>query len=251
MYRRAMISKGAKPSLHGPTVNRPEAGVATAVVLEYLDMLEDEVASYQVPVVDLLAVQSSDPFRILIATMLSARTKDEVTAVAADRLFIQAPDAARLALLSEDEIAQLIYPVGFYRTKARHLLQTARILQDRYDGVVPRCLEALVKLPGVGRKTANLVLSLAFAVPAICVDTHVHRIMNIWGFVATSTPYDTELALQAKLPQDYWRKVNRLLVAFGQQTCRPVAPHCDRCLLGASCARIGVRPRLSRTVKGE
>lgn len=216
---------------------------ATVQVERFLDRLEREVADYRVPVVDLIAVQTADPYRVLVATILSSRTKDEVTAAASTRLFARAPDVQRLATLTESEIRELIYPVGFYQTKARHLVMTATLLLERFDGLVPQTIEALVSLPGVGRKTANLVLAVAFAIPAICVDTHVHRIMNIWGYTKTRTPYETEMVLRKKLPENYWLKVNRLLVAFGQKICRPVAPCCDICLLRQDCAQIGVMPR--------
>ena len=209
----------------------------------YLDTLEQEVADYRVPVVDLIGVQTADPFRVLIATILSARTKDEVTALASERLFAQASNAAALMSLSEKKIQDLIYPVGFYKSKAAHLRKTAELLVETYDNTVPRTLEGLMELPGVGRKTANLVLAVAFDLPAICVDTHVHRIMNIWGYVKTKTPFETEMALREKLPISYWKKVNSILVAFGQGKCRPVSPHCDQCILGDKCARIGVTPR--------
>lgn len=198
---------------------------------------------YRVPVVDLIGVQTRDAYRVLIATILSSRTKDEVTAVSSDKLFQRAPDLYRLAELDESEIRDLIYPVGFYKTKAFHLLKTARMLRDQYNGVVPDTMEELVKLPGVGRKTANLVQAVAFDIPAICVDTHVHRIMNLWGYVTTVTPFETEMALRKKLPKKYWKKVNRILVAFGQGKCRPIAPHCDDCILCSECARINVVPR--------
>jgi len=209
----------------------------------FLDILEEEVRKYRVPVVDLIGVQSADPYRVLMATILSSRTKDEVTAVASQRLFERAPDLFHLAELEPDDILELIYPVGFYKTKADHLIKTARILRDDCQGVVPETLDELVKLPGVGRKTANLVLAVAFDTPAICVDTHVHRIMNIWGYVKTKNPFDTEMALRKKLPKTYWKKVNRLLVAFGQGKCKPVAPHCDDCVLSAECAKNNVVPR--------
>ena len=185
----------------------------------FLDIVEQEVQHYRVPVVDLIGVQTSDPFRVLIATILSARTKDEVTAVASERLFSRAEDAAQLADLEQEEIQNLIYPVGFYKNKAAQVKKCCRLLVDKYQGRVPETLEELVTLPGVGRKTANLVLSVAFDIPAICVDTHVHRIMNIW------------------------KRTNSLLVAFGQGVCRPVAPHCDRCVIQADCPQIGVVPR--------
>lgn len=209
----------------------------------FLDIVEQEVQHYRVPVVDLIGVQTSDPFRVLIATILSARTKDEVTAVASERLFSRAEDAAQLADLEQEEIQNLIYPVGFYKNKAAQVKKCCRLLVDKYQGRVPETLEELVTLPGVGRKTANLVLSVAFDIPAICVDTHVHRIMNIWGYVRTKNPLETEMALRRKLPVGNWKRTNSLLVAFGQGVCRPVAPHCDRCVIQADCPQIGVVPR--------
>lgn len=208
--------------------------------------LETEVSSYQVPVVDLIAAQTKDPFKVLVATILSARTKDEVTAIAAKRLFAKAATIERLAQLSTDELEKLIYPVGFFRTKAKHLAELPSALQTHCDGKVPEEIDQLLKLPGVGRKTANLVVAVAFDKPAICVDTHVHRIMNIWGYVQTVTPLQTEMALRTKLPQKYWIRINSLLVAFGQGTCKPLHPHCDRCVLVASCPQIGVIPRKTK-----
>jgi exodeoxyribonuclease-3 len=202
----------------------------------------------QVPVVDLIAVQTEDPFKVLVATILSARTKDETTAAASARLFHIAPDCESLARLPEAEIARLIYPVGFYKTKARHLALLPKALR-RFHGRVPDTIEELVTLPGVGRKTANLVVCVAFQKPAICVDTHVHRIMNIWEYVDTDTPFKTEMALRAKLPEKHWLTVNSLLVAFGQSICRPVSPKCDICPLLPECPQKGVRPRKIPGVK--
>ncbi len=212
---------------------------------EILSRLKREVEGYQVPLVDLIAVQSRDPFKILVATILSARTKDEVTAAAAQRLFSRAETAAALARLSRSELEQLIYPVGFYRNKAGYLYKLPAVLAEEFAGLIPETMEGLLRLPGVGRKTANLVLALAFHQPAICVDTHVHRIMNIWGYVRTATPLQTEMALREKLPPHLWIEVNSILVAFGQGTCRPQAPHCDRCVIAADCPQLGVSPRSS------
>lgn len=205
--------------------------------------LEEEVAGYQVPVVDLIAAQTKDPFKVLVATILSARTKDEVTAVAAKRLFKQAANPKALAGMSIEQLERVIYPVGFYRNKAKYLHELPTVLTEKFDGLVPDTIDALLKLPGVGRKTANLVVAVAFGRPAICVDTHVHRIMNIWGYVDTQTPLQTEMALREKLPEPYWVRINSLLVAFGQGTCKPRRPHCDRCLLADVCPQIGVVPR--------
>ncbi len=204
--------------------------------------IKKEIETYQVPVVDLIAVQTKDPFKVLVATILSARTKDDTTAKASARLFKKAPDPESLKKLTEAEIQKLIYPVGFYKNKAGYLAKLPQAL-DIFSGQVPDEIEDLVKLPGVGRKTANLVRSVAFGKPAICVDTHVHRIMNIWGYVNTKTPLETEMALRKKLPEKYWIEINSLLVAFGQGTCKPVSPHCDRCIIAADCPKIGVTPR--------
>ena len=208
-----------------------------------LTTLAREVEGYAVPVVDLIAIQSADPYKILVATILSARTRDQTTAKAAARLFAAAPNLERLAALGVEAIADLIRPVGFYPSKADYLARLPVVLQARFGGKIPETVEELLALPGVGRKTANLVVAVAFHKPAICVDTHVHRIMNIWGYVTTKDPLATERALRAKLPPAYWLTVNSILVAFGQGTCKSVRPHCDRCLIAASCPRLGVTPR--------
>ncbi len=212
--------------------------IDTAVAL-----LQEEVADYQVPVVDLIAAQTKDPFKVLVATILSARTKDEVTAAASRRLFKRADNADELDQLSVAELEKLVYPVGFFRNKAKYLAALPGVLAEEFNGQVPDVVEELVKLPGVGRKTANLVVAVAFNKPAICVDTHVHRIMNIWGYVETATPLQTEMALREKLPEQYWITINSILVAFGQGTCKPRSPHCDRCVLVELCPQIGVKPR--------
>ncbi len=208
-----------------------------------LQILEEEVRNFHVPVVDLIAVQTHDPFKVLVATILSARTRDEVTAKAAARLFAKAPTPQTLAALDEETLRQLVFPVGFYKNKARYLAALPDILEKNFASQVPCEIEQLITLPGVGRKTANLVRAQGFGKSAICVDTHVHRIMNIWGYVQTTSPLQTEMALREKLPEQYWIKVNSLLVAFGQGRCRPVGPHCDSCVLSNLCPRIGVTPR--------
>ena len=177
---------------------------------------------------------------ILVATLLSARTQDGTTAAAAGRLFARAANLAELARLSEDEIGELIFPVGFYRQKAKHLVALPRVINELFSGRIPEEIDELCQLPGVGRKTANLVRALAFHLPAICVDTHVHRINNRLGYVATETPLETELALRAKLPEEYWLRYNAVFVSFGQHTCRPLRPHCGTCPLVRYCARVGV-----------
>jgi exodeoxyribonuclease III len=208
----------------------------------FIAKIKAEVENYKVPVVDLIATQTKDPFKVLVATILSARTKDETTAKASARLFKKAPDLASLQKLSEAEILKRIYPVGFYKSKAGYLAKLPQALEE-FSGKIPDDIDSLVKLPGVGRKTANLVRSVAFGKPAICVDTHVHRIMNIWGYVKTRNPLETEMALREKLPEKHWMEINGILVAFGQGTCKPVSPHCDRCVIAPSCPKIGVTPR--------
>jgi endonuclease-3 len=180
------------------------------------------------------------PFAVLVSTMISLRTKDEVTAAASARLLQRASTAEALASLPEGRIARLIYPAGFYRTKARHLKQAARLIAAQHGGRVPSSMEELLALPGVGRKTANLVRNLGFGLPGICVDTHVHRITNRLGWVRTRDPAQTERALEAVLPRRYWIPINGLLVAFGQRTCTPQSPWCSRCPIRKHCARIGV-----------
>lgn len=214
-------------------------------ISQFLEILKKEVSEYQVPVVDLIAVQTRSPFKVLVATILSARTKDEVTAKASERLFKLAPDADHLATLSETKIRELIFPVGFYKSKAGYLSKLPQAL-NAFDGQVPDAIDDLVTLPGVGRKTANLVRAVAFDKDAICVDTHVHRIMNIWGYVKTRNPLETEKTLRKKLPKSHWKEVNGILVAFGQGTCRPIGPHCHRCVLTSLCPKKGVTPRKSK-----
>ncbi len=212
-------------------------------------LLEEEVRDYEVPVVDLVAAQTKDPFKILVATILSARTKDEVTAVACRRLFKKIDKPEDLESIPAAELEKIIYPVGFFRNKAKHLMQLPGVLRDKFDSRIPDNVESLVPLPGVGRKTANLVVVIAFGKPGICVDTHVHRIMNIWGYVKTETPLQTEMALREQLPEKYWLRINSILVAFGQGTCKPVRPHCDRCVLLDICPQLGVTPRKAPGMK--
>src|SRR5438552_13795145 len=180
----------------------------------------------QQPVVAAVAHERRGPFAIFVSCLLSLPTRDETTGPASRRLFRLARTPEALLRLSPRTIERAIYPVGFYRTKARTLRALARLLLERHRGGVPADLDALLALPGVGRKTANLVLTDAFGLPGICVDTHVHRITNRWGYVATRTPAATEMALRAKLPAGEWRGLNTLLVAFGQPICRPRSPHC-------------------------
>jgi endonuclease-3 len=181
-----------------------------------------------------------DPFRILVACVISLRTKDEVTAQASARLFAVAATPESVSGLAERRIAKLIFPAGFYNIKARQIREIARRVRREHGGRVPADREALLALPGVGRKTANLVLGLGFRIPAICVDTHVHRISNRLGLVRTKTPEQTEHALEKVLPQSLWIEINDLLVTFGQNVCQPVSPWCSTCPLAERCPRVGV-----------
>jgi len=183
-----------------------------------------------------------DPFRILVSAVLSTRTQDPVTAAASARLFRRASDPNALARLTPAEIRKLIFPVGFYRTKAKLLPRLARMLVEHWRGRAPRTMAELLDLPGVGRKVANIVLSQGFGLPAIAVDTHVQRISNRLGLVRTSRPVDTERALMKILPRRCWKDWNRLLVALGQTVCRPQRPRCPACPVNRLCPKRGVPP---------
>jgi endonuclease III len=186
--------------------------------------------------------QAEEPFQILIATLLSARTQDATTHAASTRLFKRARTPQAMATLTVAEIERLIYPVSFYRNKARHVKACCAMLVTRFRGRVPASLDALVTLPGVGRKTANLVMILAFKSRRhICVDTHVHRISNRLGWVRTTTPDETEQALYRATAQRWWPYINLYLVTWGQNVCRPLAPRCRECVIADDCPRIGVR----------
>jgi endonuclease-3 len=203
-------------------------------------LLKQAIAQWPEPIVGVVAKRSRDPFHVLIATVLSLRTKDLTTAEASKRLFALATTPAAMRRLPARTIASAIYPVGFYRTKARAIRAICRRLLDHYGGRVPNQIDELLTLPGVGRKTANLVVTLAFGRPGICVDTHVHRISNRWGYVKTKTPEETEMALRARLPRRYWITFNDLLVPYGQHLCAPISPWCSRCQLRPMCNRVGV-----------
>jgi endonuclease III len=198
-------------------------------------LLKKSYESVPAPIMDLVAAQTEDPFRVLVGTILSSRTQDATTAAACGRLFEHVKVAADLRELSEEQIQKLIYPVGFYRDKARHLKALPDVLDNRFGGVIPETIEELCELPGVGRKTANLVVSLGFGKPAICVDVHVHRISNRLGLLKTKTPFETEMVLRQILPVKYWRGWNSYLVAFGQTRCRPVGPKCEGCPVAQYC----------------
>lgn len=187
-----------------------------------------------------LADTTGDPFRVLIACILSLRTQDTTTGPAAARLFAVAATPADVLTLPAARIAKLIYPVGFYRTKARVILGICEDLLQRFGGHVPDTIDALLTLHGVGRKTANLVVTMGFNKPGICVDTHVHRISNRLGYVRTKNPEATEMALRARLPRRFWIDYNDLLVGFGQNICTPISPRCSTCPVRPLCRRVGV-----------
>lgn len=206
-----------------------------------LRIVRREIRRWQEPVVGVVAKESDrDPFLILISTLLSLRTKDKTTREGGDRLFALARTPAAMLKLPLKKIKQAIYPVGFYRTKAKAILDICRRLIDDYAGKVPDSIDELVTLPGVGRKTANLVVTIGFGKPGICVDIHVHRISNRWGYIKTKTPEESETVLRRKLPKQYWITYNDLLVPYGQNLCLPVSPLCSTCKLTEWCDRVGV-----------
>jgi len=203
--------------------------------------LKRALQDYPDPSVTLVGKQWRDPFHVLISCLLSLRTKDETTLPASKRLFALATEPRAFLRLSEDKIARTIYPVGFYRTKARTIKGICKDLVTRFNGRVPDDLDTLLTLKGVGRKTANLVLIEGFGKPAMCVDTHVHRISNRWGYIKTSNPHETEEALRKKLPKRYWIDYNALLVSWGQNVCKPVSPWCSQCTVNDICGQVNVR----------
>jgi endonuclease-3 len=202
--------------------------------------LRKQIRPFIVPIVTVVA-REKDPYLVLVSCMLSLRTKDKTTQEASRRLFLAARTPAAMAKLSFRKIEKLIYPVGFYRTKAKAIIKSSRMIIDSFHGAVPRTVEGLLRLPGVGRKTANLVLGLGFGIPAICVDTHVHRISNRLGWVKTASPEETEMALRKLIPASSWIELNTILVTFGQNICVPVSPLCSRCSVRDMCRRVGVK----------
>lgn len=206
-----------------------------------LAILRREVPHWDVPVVTLMAQEKREPYRVLISTLLSLRTQDQTTAKAAERLFALADTPEQMLRLERQTIERAIYPVGFYRNKAGQILDISRRLVEEFEARVPADLDLLTSFHGVGRKTANLVLAEGYGIPAICVDTHVHRISNRWGYVKTKDPQATEMALRKKLPREYWIEFNPTLVALGQHLCKPTSPVCSVCPVTQFCKRIGVQ----------
>jgi endonuclease-3 len=219
-----MTARAASPVKIGPIIRR----------------LRKDVPAWKATAITRVVEERRDPYRVLIACILSLRTQDRTTDAASARLFAVADTPAAMLRLPAPRIARLIYPVGFYRTKARVLREISRMLLERWDGRVPDTIDELLVLPGVGRKTANLVVTIGFGKPGICVDTHVHRISNRFGYVRTKTPDETEMALRAVLPRPYWIGYNDLLVTFGQNVCTPISPKCSGCSVRALCRRVGV-----------
>ncbi len=199
------------------------------------------IRRWKEPVLGVVARETRDPFRILIACLLSLRTKDHTTAEASQRLFQLADTPEHMRALSMETIEKAIYPVGFYKNKAKQILAICQSLLLDFGGRVPDTIEELLTLKGVGRKTANLVVTVGYRKPGICVDIHVHRISNRWGYVQTRTPEETERALRQKLPAKYWITFNDWLVPFGQHLCRPISPFCSQCPVSQYCKRVGVR----------
>jgi endonuclease-3 len=237
---RSSARRGTGKSLNNAAQRLRPDPISSATIGRVLRLLRKAAPGWNAPVLTLMAAEKHDPFLTLVGCILSLRTKDETTAIAAPRLFERASTPQAMLQLAPEEIAQLIYPVGFYRTKARVILQICRDLIGKFGGNVPDKIDELLKLNGVGRKTANLVVTEAFGKPGICVDTHVHRISNRFGLVMTAAPDKTETALREVLPRRYWCEYNSLLVAFGQTICQPVSPWCSRCPVAHLCPRIGV-----------
>lgn len=205
------------------------------------EILQQEFQKHRMPIVELIETQTKDPFKVLITTIMSARTKDEITGLAAKRLFQRVSTPSELQSLSEKEIEKLIFPVGFYHEKAKSLKKLPQALNELFAGQIPSSVEELVLLPGVGRKTANLVVAVAFDKPAVCVDIHVHRIFNRLGYLKTSTPLETEMKLRETLPVKFWTTFNSYFVSFGQHICRPINPFCNQCPISKYCSRIDVK----------
>lgn len=209
-------------------------------IREVFKRLEEEMKTWETPLVDAMAATGDDPFRILIATILSLRTRDTVTSVVSRQLFERADTPQAILALPRDTLREIIRPVGFYNNKTDTIRKICQQLLDQYGGQVPDELNELLKLPGVGRKTANLVVIAGYNKPGICVDTHVHRISNRFGYVKTKNADKTEMALRKILPPDLWMDINRLLVSLGQNICHPTSPKCSICAIHDLCPRLGV-----------
>ena len=218
-----------------------EKVVTNRTISRVIQTLRKASAGWDAPVVTEMADFSRDAYQVLVACLLSLRTKDETTGPAARRLFALANTPEQMVALTLAQVKKAIYPVGFYKTKAQTVLDISQILIDKYESRVPDEIDELLVFKGVGRKTANLVVTLGFQKPGICVDTHVHRISNRWGYVETKKPEETEMALRAILPKRFWIGYNDLLVAFGQTLCHPTSPKCSLCPIERYCEKIDVK----------
>lgn len=200
-------------------------------------LLEESLKKYKIPLSEQINVKTKDPFFVLIATTLSSRTKDQTTAKVCDNLFKEIKNIEDLINIETKKLKKLLYPVGFYKTKAINLKKMAKILKKEHSSKIPKTIEELISLPGVGRKTANLVLSFSYNIPSICVDTHVHRIINRIGYIDTKNPLETEMKLREKLPKKLWTKTNYLFVILGQNICFPRKPNCNFCPINKECLK--------------
>ncbi len=213
------------------------------IITKINQILGERFLQYKTPIIDLIQAKTNDPFKILVGTLLSARTKDETTAKVLQELFKVVNTPEDLSKFTIEELEKLIYPIGFYHNKAKFLHELGKELTTKFESKVPETIEELVTLPGVGRKTANLVVIMAFRQPAMCVDIHVHRISNRFGYIQTKTPLESEMKLRKILPQELWLNYNSYLVAFGQNHCLPVNPKCSDCPVYEMCERIGVKTK--------
>jgi len=234
-------SVGASLSVVSTEWFRYSSNMRDNQIHQVMSILSEECQQWQIPSVTVISEQYRSPFHVLLSCIISLRTKDAVTAAASARLFAYANTPHEILGLTADEIASLIYPAGFYRTKAEQIYQICKRLLVDFDGRVPETIEQLLDFKGVGRKTANLVMTLGHGKPGICVDIHVHRITNRWGYVSGQSPDHTEQILRGKLPVEYWHKINDLLVCYGQNLCYPVSPNCSCCRLLVFCSRRGVQ----------
>ncbi len=213
----------------------------TVDIHKAMPILKKQVKGLELPWLEnMVTQQKRDPFKVLVSCILSLRTQDKTTGEASERLFELSPDVKSMSKLTVKKIEKAIYPVGFYKIKADRIKELCRVIINDHNSKVPDDLDELLKFKGVGRKTANLVITLGYKKPGICVDTHVHRITNRWGYVKTKTPEKTEFALRKKLPEKYWLEINGLLVAFGQGICRPISPLCSKCNIEKFCDKAGV-----------
>ncbi|MBN1291485.1 MAG: endonuclease III [Candidatus Latescibacteria bacterium] len=206
-----------------------------------IKILRESVKNFQEPIVTEITKKSRDPYKVLISTIISLRTKDDVTRKASQKLYELADTPDEMLKLNSEQIADAIFPAGFYRNKAETIINISKILIEKYNGMVPDEIDELLTIKGIGRKTANLVVTMGYGKEGICVDTHVHKVSNRLGYVSTKNPIETEFALRGKLPKKYWIEYNDLLVTFGQNICVPISPFCTQCPIHNYCKRVGVK----------